>query len=126
MWNPAIGLEPATAPQPEFRIPGEAVGPLVLTLLAFALAAVCGIFASALRWHNVAAPDQLNVMLGEKWPIDEIDARNYVADLDVRAIESLRAGNNGKAGWLTTALVAQVAGLAPLTVAVYMILNAAS
>jgi hypothetical protein len=81
-----------------FRLPAGAVGPLTLTLLAFAFAAVCGIVVTALRWHDVAAPDQLNIMLGEKWPTDEIDARNYVAQLDVRTIESLRTGNKTVTG----------------------------
>jgi len=104
----------------------SAVGPLTLTLLAFAVAAICGIVVTGLRWYDVASPDQLRTMLTAKWPSDEVDARNYVAELDVDTIESLRRGNKKKADWLVAALGAQVIGLFSLTLAVYLILNAAS
>jgi hypothetical protein len=108
-----------------FRFPSDAVGPLILTLTAFAVAAANGIMVTAGRLYAVATPDQLNTMLTDKWNTDEVDARNYVARLDVKTIDSLRDGNNTKAGWLTAAIISQVVGLLALTVAVYTILAAA-
>jgi hypothetical protein len=112
--------------RPGFHLLPGSVGPLTLTLLAFASAAVCGIVVTGLPWYEVAAPDQLRTMLAEKWRTDEVDARNYTAELDVDTIESLRKGNKTKAEWLVRALVAQVVGLFSLTLTVYLIVNAAS
>jgi hypothetical protein len=109
-----------------FRLPGSAVGPLILTLGSFVIAAVCGIMATRLTPYAVTPAVTLTEMLTTRWRTDEVDARNFTAVQDVKTIETLRDGNNEKSWWLLAALVALVVGLLALSVAVYLILSAAS
>lgn len=97
--------------RPGFRLPSGAVGPLTLTLLAFAVAGLLGLMSTRLTLYAVTTPAVLREMLNERWATDEVDAGNFVAEQDVTTIESLRNGKNEKAGWLVAALVSQVVGL---------------
>lgn len=109
-----------------FELPGSAVWPLTLALLAFAAAGLCGIAATFLWRYNAPASETLIAMLTDKWMTDEVDARNLVARLDVMAIRSLRDRNQWKARLLIGALAFQVAGLVALAYTVYRVLQAAS
>jgi hypothetical protein len=109
-----------------FKLPGSAVVPLIVTLGSFVAAAVLGIAATWLTRYAVTPPATLGEMLTTRWRTDEVDARNFVAVQDVKTIKSLRNGNNKKSWWLIAALVVQVVGLLALSVAVYLILSAAS
>lgn len=111
--------------RPGFRLPDAAAGPLKLTLVMFAAAGVFGIISTRLTLYAVTPPHVLREMLGDRWNTDEVDARNFVSEQDVKTIESLRSGNNEKAGWLIAALVTQVVGLVALTYAVYEVLGRA-
>lgn len=112
--------------QEGFTLPPTAVVPLTVTLLAFAIAALCGLIATFLWAYKAATPRTLERMVTDKWPTTEVDARNVTARIDVQTIASLRKGTNIKAQLLVTALVFQVAGLAALAVAVHRVLQAAS
>lgn len=109
-----------------FGLPTGTIFPLTVTLVAFSLAAVCGLLASHNRQYDVADRTTLALMVGEKWPTSEVDARNVVADLNARTVDSLRRGNNKKATLLMAGLAFQLLALAALSVAVFLVLNAAS
>lgn len=113
--------------QTGFRLPSTVIWPLTVTLAAFAIAALCGI-ATTYPWpYGVAQESDLRVILKERWhTTTEPSARNYVAMNDVYTIEKLRKGNKRKARSLIAALCFQVAGLGALTIAIYLILRAAS
>lgn len=93
-------------------------GALDIWLLAAALlfllaAAVLGILAGATRGRfSLAAVADMSKMLGDElWGINEIDARNYTAQLNLLAIRTLRAGNGIKYRFLALALTAQAIGI---------------
>ncbi len=83
----------AVAEGEHFTVHG--IGP-VLLLVAFLvlllLAAVLSILAGASGGRfSVAAPQDMRRMLGvELWGTDTVDARNHTAELNVRAIQTLR------------------------------------
>ncbi|MFC4628023.1 hypothetical protein ACFO6V_07255 [Promicromonospora alba] len=112
--------------QDDFILPKGAVAPLTLTLLAFAAASACGISATFLWRYSAPAVESLSAMVTGKWMTDEVDARNYVARLDLEAIRSLRVRNMYKARWLIAAFFFQLSGLVLLTVAVHQMMRGAS
>ncbi|MFI9010970.1 hypothetical protein ACIGNX_27405 [Actinosynnema sp. NPDC053489] len=83
-------------------------------LLLFAAAAACGVVAGWNRHYAVAAPRTLERMVADHWTDDEVNARNNVADLMVRTVETLRHSNAFKARWVATGLVVQVVALVVL------------
>jgi hypothetical protein len=94
------------------------VRPLHVWLLAGALllllsAAVLGILAGATGGRfSLAAVNDMERMLGaELWGINDIDARNYTAQLNLLAIRTLRAGNTLKHRFLVQAFASQALGI---------------
>lgn len=108
-----------------FVLPSGTIIPLTVTLMAFSLAALCGLLASHNRQYFVAGQETLALMVGERWPTSEVDARNVVADIHTGTVSSLREGNNGKAALLMAGLGLQLLGLAALSVAVFLVLLSA-
>lgn len=93
---------------------GSLLGALVLLLVA----AVLSILAGATRSRfEVAAVNDMNRMLGEElWGADNVDARNYTAQLNLVAIRSLRKGNGFKYQFLVLSLFTQAIGVLLLAV----------
>jgi hypothetical protein len=94
---------------------------LIVSLLLFALAAACGIAANWNRSYAVAKPSTLDRMVNDRWAVDEVDARNYVASLNVVTVQTLRHGNNVKARLLSAGLVAQLAAVLAVSVTVALL-----
>jgi hypothetical protein len=110
----------------QFRLPSDAILPLMITLGAFVLAALCGLLASHNRPYQVAHADTLTEMVGNRWATTEVDARNIVARVNALTVTSLRHGNNKKAFLVVAGLVCQLVALISLSVAIYLILQSAS
>jgi hypothetical protein len=93
---------------------GSLLGALVLLLVA----AVLSILAGATRGRfEVAAVNDMNRMLGaDLWGADNVDARNYTAQLNLVAIRSLRTGNGFKYRFLVLGLSTQAVGVFLLAV----------
>ncbi|MEU8185866.1 hypothetical protein [Micromonospora carbonacea] len=109
----------------EYQFPRDAVGPLMLALTFLTIAAMAGIVTSLNRAYEVPNPPTLRKLLEERWAVDsEVSARNFVGEMQVHIIHSLRKGSNWKAKFLLTGLIAQVVALLALTVVVYIILLA--
>jgi hypothetical protein len=88
------------------------VGSLLGALLSLLAAAVLSILAGATRSRfEVAAVNDMNRMLGaDLWGADNVDARNYTAQLNLVAIRSLRTGNGFKYRFLVLSLSTQAIG----------------
>lgn len=86
---------------------------LVVALVFLLASAVLGILAGAARGaFRLANITDMNRMLGpELWATNEVDARNYTAQLNVLTIRTLRAGNTVKYRFLVLALTAQALGV---------------
>ncbi len=82
---------------------------------AFIAAAVLGLLANRLRAYKVTSQESLELLLGEMWGNTETTARSTVAQLQLRSLLSLRAGNNSKVNQLEAALWTQIGGLTLLT-----------
>jgi hypothetical protein len=83
---------------------------LIAGVLLFLLAgAVFGILAGAAKGtFTVAAVNDMKMMLGvQRWGFNQIDARNYTAHFNVKAIQTLRAGNTTKYRFMVLAFTAQ-------------------
>lgn len=83
-------------------------------LLLFAAAAGCGVVVGWNRRYAVTRSSTLDTMVEDHWTDDEVDARNNVASLMVRTLETLRPSNGFKARWLAAGLVIQVIALVTL------------
>ncbi|MEJ2855718.1 MULTISPECIES: hypothetical protein [unclassified Saccharothrix] len=99
------------------RFPVAVTATTGAALLLFAAAAACGVVAGWNRHYAVTAPRTLGRMVADHWTDDEVDARNNVATLMVRTLETLRHSNGFKARWVATGLVVQVVALVVLGVA---------
>lgn len=104
-------------------------GTLDVWLLAAALlfllgAAVLSILAGATRGRfSLAAVNDMHRMLGDElWPINEVHARNYTAQLNLLAIRTLRAGNAIKYQFIVLALASQALGISLLAVFAVVVL----
>jgi hypothetical protein len=93
-------------------------GALHVWLLAAALllllgAAVFSILAGAARggFSLAAVKDMRRMLSAELWAVNDIDARNYTAQLNVLAIRTLRAGNTIKYRFLVLAHTLQALGI---------------
>jgi hypothetical protein len=84
----------------------------------FALGAFCGFMANRSIPYEVTNTDTLLEMRSGHWTDKEVDARNTVAHRNIQTIATLRAGNDKKAWWVTTALVFQLLAAAALLIAV--------
>lgn len=102
-------------------LPPAAKPMLGLALIAFSTAAALGILANRNRYYDVAVTQTLYDMIGDHWIDDEVDARNNVAELNIRTIHTLREGNNRKASLLTAALSAQLVALIGLSLAISIV-----
>lgn len=86
-------------------------------LLAFVVASLLALLASASRGFLVANEKTYGAMLSSHWKDDEVDARNQVATLQAGTIGSLRKGNNKKELLVAFALGCQVTGYFLLLIA---------
>jgi hypothetical protein len=87
--------------------PGWAWG-LVVTLVAFALAAALATLAAGLRpRHTVGQVNTLEAMRTTHWRDAEQDARNVVMKIDIGTIDTLRKGNATKSRLVSVAHGAQ-------------------
>jgi hypothetical protein len=109
-----------------FRLPGNVVPWLIVTLAGFVVAATFGILANTNWRYKVIDRAGLDRMRVEHWEDDTAQAMITVAYINVTTIDSLRRGNNIKVGLATSALTAQLAALAALAVTVYLVLNSAA
>ncbi len=91
---------------------------LVLSLVPLLVAALLGLLASANRSYVVAHLDTLQSMVGPHWIDHETDARNSVASVTVKTINSLRVVNNRKASQVVVAFRLQLFGLLGTVVSV--------
>jgi hypothetical protein len=91
---------------------------IAASLASFVGAGALGIFANANRRYQVTAKQTHQRMLNEHWVDDEIDARNYVATLNLATLDTLRDGNNVKVWFLSAALICQVIAIALLGAAI--------
>jgi hypothetical protein len=96
--------------------------PLFVSLVAFAGAATFGILANWNRLYDTAKPSTLDKMCNERWKDDEVDARYFVAMIQIWTIGTLRRSNNQKARMVTVGLAAQVVAVVALSFVVYRIL----
>ena len=55
-------------------------------------------------------------MIGSHWKDDEVDARNECAATTIKTVDSLRTGNNKKAGRIVVAVAFQLLGFVSLAV----------
>jgi len=94
---------------------------VIVSLLLFTVAAAFGIAVNWNRSYAVAKPSTLGQMVNERWAVDEVDARNYTASLNVVTVETLRRGNNVKARLLSAGLVAQLAAVLAVSVSVALV-----
>jgi hypothetical protein len=94
------------------------VGSLLCALVLLLVAAVLSILAGATRSRfEVAAVNDMNRMLGaELWGENNVDARNYTAQLNLLAIRSLRKGNGFKHRFRVLSLFIQAMGVFLLAV----------
>ena len=109
-----------------FKLPSDAILPLVGTLGSFVLAATLGIIASAGRRYQVTTPTTLATMLTNHWQDHEVDARNYVSIQHVKTITSLRSGNRHKERYIIVAILFQIVGIAALSCVILLILRSAT
>jgi hypothetical protein len=108
-----------------FQLPSSAAPPLVITLLAFALASGLGLLASHNRKYAVADAATLAALTGPRWATHEVDARSVVAQINARTVSTLRLGNDKKSFLLIAGLGCQLVGLVSLAVAVLVVLATA-
>jgi hypothetical protein len=93
---------------------GSLLGALVLLLAAAVLSILAG--ATRSRFEVAAVNDMNRMLAAELWSVDNIDARNYTAQLNLLAIRSLRAGNGIKYRFLVLSLFTQAIGVLLLAV----------
>lgn len=99
-------------------LPASAVTALGVAFLLFVGAAACGIVAGWNRHYAVTATATLRRMTEEHWKDVEVDARNNVAAVQVRTVDTLRKANQFKATWVSVGLIVQVVALMASSVAV--------
>lgn len=110
----------------KFVLPGDARFPLLVALVAFAVAAGCGILANRLHKYTVAAVSDLTQMRTSHWKDDAVDSRSAVTYINVKSIGSLRKTNDAKVTWLMLGQLAQLLALVCLAVVVLVVLSSGS
>ena len=88
---------------------GSLLGALVLLLVAAVLSILAG--ASGGRFAVAAVKDMTRMLGQDLWKVDNIDARNYTAQLNLVAVQSLRVGNGIKYRFLVLSMFAQALGV---------------
>lgn len=109
-----------TAPQ---ALPPFAAMALILALVFFVGAAVCGIlvtFAHAYPPHSVADEATMQRMRNEKRDHSDEEARTVVSYLHEGTVASLRKGNDRKVNFLTWAQGFQILALLTVSMAVFV------
>lgn len=101
--------------------PGSWSWLFVLAMTLYLLSAATGIMASRSHKTAVPAPQTLSHMLRDHWTDDNVTALNFIAQIQVKAIEALREGNNCKTRWLKRSLWVQIAAVVVLTTAVVVV-----
>jgi len=89
---------------------------VLLSMFLLLTATGLALLAHGTKPYDVTDAGTLDKMLRVHWTDKEVDARNVTAEQNVKTIESLRKGNNRKAGLLVGSHVLQMSGLAGLTV----------
>ena len=107
LWGLALALSVLVTGK-DYRFTGFGAVVVVGSLLAFVVAAVLGLWANMMKAHEVSSSDTLMKMVREHWKDDEVDARNIVATLNIRTIDSLRTGSNVKVVWIKRAAAIQL------------------
>ena len=98
----------------DFTLHGWAYRTLVGAFVALLAAAILGVLAGLTWGYKVATIDTLRQLVGSRWQSTEVTARSAVAQFNVRAIETLRRGNNTKFNLLTASAWCQVLALIAL------------
>ncbi|WP_394620221.1 hypothetical protein JNUCC0626_14290 [Lentzea sp. JNUCC 0626] len=105
------------------RVPVAAQVVVIVALVLFVGAAVCGIAAGWNRHYAVATHRTLDKMVGVHWTDDEVDARNNVATVQTFTIDTLRRGNRFKARCVSAGLITQVVALTALGLATALVIG---
>ncbi|WP_326558501.1 hypothetical protein [Micromonospora sp. NBC_01796] len=103
--------------------PNSALPTLIVAIAALALVAASGIIASWNHTYHAPSVGSLGAAVKDRWATDEeTDARNYVAQMQIEIISSLRRSNASKAGWIRRGLVGQTIALLGLGIVVCQML----
>jgi hypothetical protein len=105
-------------------IPGFVTPLVIMTLIFFVCAALCGI---AVQWnwrYPVTDTSGLYEMLDDHWQDPETRARRTVARITINTVDKLRAGNNRKERLLRAGYVSQVVAILFLTPVVFALIAA--
>jgi hypothetical protein len=96
---------------------------VVLALTLFVMAAICGIVAGWNRRYAVTTYGTITTMLGAHWTDTEVDARNNIATVHAKTINTLRAANKFKAACVSAGLILQVLALTTFASGVVVLLG---
>jgi len=103
----------------DVRLTGPASGFLIGSLVLLVLSALADLYATQLVKYTVTDVATLRLMLAKPhWRDEEADARGVCAHTTINTVESLRTGNDQKAGRLVVAVALQLAAFIALTVTV--------
>ncbi|MFD0203648.1 MULTISPECIES: hypothetical protein [Saccharothrix] len=105
------------------RLPTPASTAVGVALVLFVGAAACGIVAGWNRLYAVVTVPTLHRMTTGHWKDDEVDARNNVATVQLKTLDTLRRANRFKARWVGIGLIAQASALLVLAVAVTIVIS---
>lgn len=116
------GLAALVRTPPMVRLPTPASVAVSIALVLFVCAATCGIIAGWNRLYAVATVPTMHRMTSGHWKDDEVDARNNVAGVQLRTLDTLRRANEFKVRWVSVGLIMQASALAVLAVAVTIVI----
>jgi len=91
-----------------------------LSLLLFIVSGFVGLYAAQLLGYHVIDLAAMKTMTKIRWIDDEVDARNACAAANLKAIKTLREGNNKKAGRIVVAGALQLAAVGALGVVIIL------
>lgn len=106
-----------------YEFTGLAAWALVGSLALFVLAAVLGLWANMMRSRHLGPSSTLREMVLGRWTDGEVEARNVVANLNIRTIDNLRLGSNAKMIWIARAAAVQLAAMLLLIVAIAAVVS---
>jgi len=107
----------------EFTLPA-AVVPLGLGGLGlYAIAALLGLLAGTGRKYQRVGVATLDLMVGQHWTDEEVDARNQVAYLRANTVKTLRVGNDSKSRILLYGIGMQLSASVVLILAFWQALQ---
>lgn len=98
----------------DFKVTEAGLLGVLVSLIFFTGASVCGFVAALSRRYKVTAVRTLREMINSRWTDHEVDARNTVTYTNIATIDSLREGNNFKANFLAWAAGLQLVAIALL------------